>query len=437
MATANRGVTLAERIVTPRGVRMPGWITAGCFLLLVVMAAFAPWRQAVSGKGRVLAYSPTQREQRVEAPIKGRIMNWHVVEGESVKKGQLLVELADIDPNYARRLDSQLAAAVARRDAAASEVQAYEEQVVSLQSARELAQKAAALKVKQAEQKVLAARQKVGAAEAREDAANKNLARRQQLHERGLVSTRDVELAELEAAKAGAEVNTAKADLNGALAEKTSLEAERLRKGSEDAAKAIKAQASARKAQSELAKADADIAKLESEVARQNARAVTAPQDGTVLQVFIVEGEVVKVGDELARIVPQSDERAVELWVDGNDAPLITEGRTVRVQFEGWPGVQFVGWPSVAVGTFAGKVAFVDAFSRRSGQFRVLVVPDPDSEQKWPNTTYLRQGVNAKGWILLDDVLLGYELWRRFNGFPLTIEAPSNSEAGKVLLKRK
>ena len=71
--------------------------------------------------------------------------------------------------------------------------------------------------------------------------------------------------------------------------------------------------------------------------------------------------ELLKAGDPLLVFVPDTDARAVELWVDGNDVPLLREGRHVRVQFEGWPALQFSGWPSVAVGTFGGHVAVVDA----------------------------------------------------------------------------
>ncbi len=437
IASATRAVNLAERTVTPAGVRIPAWGVAAAFVIFVTGAAFAPWQQSVSGKGRLIAYSPTEREQRVEAPIKGRLTRWHVIEGDVVQAGDLLVELVDIDADYAERLMSQLDAARARRDAAEEETKAYERQATSLEEARKLAQNAAALKVRMAGQKIQAARQKLEAAKARVETAKKNAARKRQLHERGLASTREVELADLELAKAEAEANTARANLNGARAERTSLQADRLRKNAADMAKLAKAKAAARKASSELAKAQVDVRKLESEVARQDARRVLAPRAGTVLQVFMAEGELVKVGDELARIVPLTEERAVELWIDGNDAPLVSEGRRVRVQFEGWPAVQFVGWPSVAVGTFPGKVAFVDTFSRKNGQFRVVVRPDPEAEQEWPATQYLRQGTTSKGWFLLEQVPLGYELWRRFNGFPVTIEAPSSSQAGKALLKRK
>ena len=111
------------------------------------------------------------------------------------------------------------------------------------------------------------------------------------------------------------------------------------------------------------------------------------------------------------------------LQIDGNDLPLIREGDAVRLQFEGWPAVQFVGWPSVAVGTFGGKVYRIDPNADGKGKFRIFVEPS-SSEQPWPNEEYLRQGVRTQGWVLLNQVSVGYELWRQINGFPPFREAP-------------
>jgi hypothetical protein len=85
------------------------------------------------------------------------------------------------------------------------------------------------------------------------------------------------------------------------------------------------------------------------------------------------------------------------------------------------------------VGTFGGIVQLVDATDTQAGKFRILVVPDPDDDP-WPSSTYLRQGVQAKGWVLLRMVPLGWEIWRRFNGFPPVI---SDTEPGAVAAKDK
>jgi hypothetical protein len=91
--------------------------------------------------------------------------------------------------------------------------------------------------------------------------------------------------------------------------------------------------------------------------------------------------------------------------------------------------VQFSGWPSVAVGTFGGKVAFVDAADDGRGDFRIVIQPDHE-DGPWPAPSYLRQGVLARGWVLLDRVSLGFEVWRQFNGFPPTTSPPPMARTG-------
>ena len=53
-------------------------------------------------------------------------------------------------------------------------------------------------------------------------------------------------------------------------------------------------------------------------------------------------------------------------------------------------------------------------------------------EPPWPEQRYLRQGVRANGWILLDRVSLGFELWRQFNGFPPATTAPGATAGGSA-----
>ena len=169
------------------------------------------------------------------------------------------------------------------------------------------------------------------------------------------------------------------------------------------------------------ANSSAELARLEVRLARQSNQTITAPRNGTILRRRTGESsDLVKAGDLIAVLVPETPQRSVELWIDGNDMPLIQEGSEARLQFEGWPAVQFSGWPSVAIGTFPGTVALVDSTDDGSGKFRILVTPKKGAAgtEKWPDSSYLRQGVRAHGWVLLNQVTLGYELWRRFNDFP-------------------
>ena len=182
-------------------------------------------------------------------------------------------------------------------------------------------------------------------------------------------------------------------------------------------------------AQSLEAQALANYTQMQSKVTRQQSQLVSAPADGTIVRLLIGTSSVfVNQGQVLAIFVPKSDKLSAQVFIRGNDLPLVYEGRKVRLQFEGWPAIQFSGWPSIAVGTFGGVVTFVDQSANPEGLFRVIIVPEEG--QKWPESRFIRQGTRVNGWILLNRVALGYELWRQFNGFPPSLDtAPGSLEA--------
>jgi multidrug efflux pump subunit AcrA (membrane-fusion protein) len=171
---------------------------------------------------------------------------------------------------------------------------------------------------------------------------------------------------------------------------------------------------------SELFDAEVSLAKLRNEYAnieiRNEQYQVIAPQSGYLVQAVKTGiGETIKEGDPVATIAPSDPDMAVEMYVRAMDVPLIEPGRKVRIEFDGWPALQFSGWPSVAVGTFGGIVQVIDFVNTKNGMFRILVTPDPDDEP-WPEQ--LRLGSGTKGWVMLDDVPVWYEIWRQLNGFP-------------------
>jgi multidrug resistance efflux pump len=192
-----------------------------------------------------------------------------------------------------------------------------------------------------------------------------------------------------------------------------------------------KAQIDISKTREEISKIKNDLVKLKTQLSRQETQDVVAPRDGYIMRLMAYDkSAIVKQGDTLFTIVPETDKPAVQVWVSGNDAPLIAPGRHVRLQFEGWPAAQFSGWPSVAIGTFGGTVALVDPTDDGAGKFRVVVTPD-EQDGAWPNYPYLRQGVRVHSWVLLDQVALGYEVWRRMNGFPPSLKSKADEKPAK------
>lgn len=173
----------------------------------------------------------------------------------------------------------------------------------------------------------------------------------------------------------------------------------------------------------------ATVTKSETQLSRQSTQKIVAPRNGTITRIISGErGMLIKAGSPIAIFAPDVKTPAVELWVDGNDASMLTPGLSAELQFEGWPAVQIAGWPSVAIGTFKGKVHLIDQASSHMGKFRVLIIP----ASEWPSQKILRLGVHAKGYIKLNDSFLLKEVWRQLNGFPPVLE-PIQDELNKML----
>ncbi len=411
-----------ELVTTPGSMRVLAWTLMALLAVTVLTLIFVPWQQSVWGSGRVTSLIPPERQQSIDAPVDGRIVRWLAIEGGRIKKGDPLVEIADIDPNLPLRLRAE-------REAMLDRVRAVREREVQLSGrVQELEQSlrnelaAADFRIQQAGDRVRGAEQTIEAGQVRELVTRQNRERHRALFPKGLVSQRQVELAQAEAETAIADLKRGGAALDESRSFRSTAEAERGRALNTGTALVRDGQASRQSALGEIASAQQALQLIEGRLNRQTAQTVLAPADGTIFRLVAQPGSaVIKAGEEIATFVPENSSPVVEVWVSGNDMPLLSKDRPVRLQFEGWPAVQFVGWPSVAVGTFGGRVLFMDSTDDGKGRFRVLVGPDPN-DKPWPTTRYLRQGVRAKGWILLNTVPLGFEFWRQFNGFPPTID---------------
>ncbi len=418
-------------IHAPRSARLLARLLVALTILTAVALVVTPWQQTIAGTGRVTAYSPEERPQDIQALVDGRVATWHVVEGSIVKAGDAIVDLEDNDPAILDRLAAERTQVQLTIDQADMRVSSLNDRITGLQVTQETSVEAAQLRERMARDRVTAAERSVTAAEAANTAAMLNIERQHALLSKGLTSTRNVELAQMEAATRTADVERAVATLNAARSEAASLGAELQRTLAEARARVDEARAQIASGRSDAAKARAELAKMDVRLARQQTQRVTAPIDGTVFRVVgRRSGELLKAGETLAVIVPTSTKDVVEIWIDGNDMPMVTPGSRVRLQFEGWPALQFSGWPAIAVGTFGGRVLNVDATDNGQGKFRLLVEPDP-ADDRWPSSRFLRQGVRANGWVLLNVVPVGYELWRQFNGFPpvIGVTEPGNPSA--------
>jgi multidrug resistance efflux pump len=371
-------------------------VLSGVFFLFL----FLPWQQNIRGTGKVTALSPAHRPQTVQAVIAGQIKQWHVVEGQYVQAGDTIVTITEVkekyfDPELLMRLQEQLTAKKNSLVSKNDKANALQRQINALRVGLD--------------RKTEQARTKLEAERVKFQNAKNQFERNKKLFESGNIPL--TKFQEIEYKYQGSEADYKNAE----------VEIDRLK--AEFQEKISKSESDLNTTQAEIFETHAEISKLTNENANMQIRfgqyQILAPQNGYVIQAMRAGiGETIKEADPICTIMPEANDLAVEMYVKAMDVPLLSKGRRVRIEFDGWPALQFSGWPSVAVGTFGGTVQVIDYVSSQNGEFRVLVVPDKNDDV-WP--AQLRVGSATKSWVMLDNVPIWYEMWRQLNGFPPTL----------------
>jgi len=396
----------------------------GLFFVLVFIL-FVPWTQNINTSGIVTTQFQEQRPQQINSIIPGKIIKWWVKEGDFVQKGDTIVELADtkddyLDPRLIERTNDQLIAKKQKVDFYDSKITNIKGQIVAIEEGFKLKESAIRSKIQQLERKILIDSAELSAAKIDLEVGTNQYNRAGKMLNDGIISLVDYErrTQSFNKAKAGfqekqqkflntkqdvliarIELNTLKQDVNDKL---------------------FKLKGDIANSNTEKSTVIAEVAKNENELSNYRIRGgqkwLVAPQTGQIIKAKKAGiNEIVKEGEMIVEIVPNSFKYAVELFVKPMDLALINKGQDVRLQFDGYPAIVFSGWPNSSYGTFAGKISAIETNRNENGQFRVLIIPDM-TEKNWPSN--LKIGTGAQGFALLNDVPIWYELWRQLNGFP-------------------
>ena len=396
----------------------------GLFFVLVFIL-FVPWTQNINTSGIVTTQFQEQRPQQINSIIPGKIIKWWVKEGDYVQKGDTIVELADtkddyLNPRLIERTNDQLIAKKQKVDFYDNKITNIKGQLVAIEEGFKLKEAAIKNKIQQLERKILIDSAELSAAKIDLEVGTNQYNRAGKMLNDGIISLVDYErrTQSFNKAKAGfqekqqkflntkqdvliarIELNTLKQDVNDKL---------------------FKLKGDIANSNTEKSTVIAEVAKNENELSNYRIRGtqkwLLAPQTGQIIKAKKAGiNEIVKEGEMIVEIVPNSFKYAVELFVKPMDLALINKGQDVRLQFDGYPAIVFSGWPNSSYGTFAGKISAIETNRNENGQFRVLIIPDM-KEKNWPSN--LKIGTGAQGFALLNDVPIWYELWRQLNGFP-------------------
>jgi multidrug resistance efflux pump len=389
--------------------RVRYWLLGTVALAIIVL--FLPWTQNIRTRGKVTTLRQEHRPQQMNSIIAGRIIKWYVKEGDFVRRGDTIAQLAEVkdsylDPKLLERTRDQVIAKQSGVAYYSTKISAIDAQIAAMEQTL-------ALKTRQLKLKVVADSMEAAAAANDHRIAEEQLRRQRIMKDSGLASTLQLEQ------RIQAVQNT--------LAKKISAETKFLNTRTdlmqvqqEFFEKLAKARGEKASAGSEIASTQAEIAKLDNQYAnyaiRNGMYYLLAPQDGQVTQAAKSGiNEIVKEGEKIAEIIPTQVEHAVEMFVRPFDLPLLSKGQTVRFLFDGYPAIVFSGWPKASYGTFSGKIVAIESSTSDNGMFRILVSPDT-TVKPWPIT--LKMGAGAYGIALLNTVPVWYELWRNVNGFP-------------------
>lgn len=402
--------------------------------MLFFILLFFPWQQNIRGNGKLTAFRPSQRPQSVETAIAGRIESWKVREGQFVSKGDTILTLSEVkdkffNPELLDRLKEQIEAKSSSIESKRAKVGSLETQIGAL---RDLL----VSKTEQAENKLMQTGYKLVSDSVDYETEKVMFANQEDIYQRNLKRREagNITLTKIQEIESKYQAARGKLTSKENKFYETRQEVINARVGievikSELLDKISKAESDRNNTLAEIYEGEGSLAKLENEYANMSIRneqyQLIAPQDGYLVKAMKAGiGETIKEGESVAQIMPESPELAVEMYVKAMDVPLIGQDRKVRIQFDGWPALQFSGWPNVSVGTFGGVVRVIDRVNSAGGEYRILVTPDPEDEP-WPEQ--LRIGSGTKGWVMLDNVAVWYEIWRQLNGFPPSLyEAPKD-----------
>ena len=281
-----------------------------------------------------------QEAHSVESPISDRVVANHLQLGQSVKRGDLLLELDSDHVRY--QLDEKRAARTG-----------FSKQLERLQAERE-AQTLALGQAQQAESSALdEAKARLDEAEAAASLAKGDASRLSRMHAEGLVPKAEHERAEAEAQQRRAAARALQRS-------REKLEMDRRFEQSEKLALLAELERKAAELRAALTVLDATIARLEYELGQHRIR---APVDGRIGELVpLPVGSMVNAGDRVAAVVPAGEMKIVAEFSPPEALGRVRPEQKGRLRLEGFPWVQY--------GTVEATVARV-ANETRNGKIRV------------------------------------------------------------------
>jgi membrane fusion protein (multidrug efflux system) len=323
----------------------------GILLTSVLIAIWIGW--LLLARVSVYAVSDAARleAERAIHPVQplhtGRITTNHLILGQEVKRGDVLIEL-DATVQHLQLVEERT-----QSDAATAELERLQQAIAAEYGASQEEQKAAEIGIQEA-------RAKLREAEAVASYAVLDADRKSKLHDAGLLSELDFAHSTAEAQKQRAAVESLQLAVSRQDREQRAHLNERRSR-----IEALRRDAS--RLEGLKTKSGATVDRLQTEM---DLRRIVAPIDGKIGEVLTTlrVGSVVSAGERLGAIIPSGKLKVVAQFPPATALGRIRNGQPARVRFEGFPWTQY-GTLSATVVNVANEV--------RDGYVRVELSPSP------------------------------------------------------------
>ena len=329
----------------------------GTLLVAALLGSWAAWfvlaRVVLYEVSATARLEVDQAAHLVEAQVAGRVKATHLVLGQEVQVGDMLVELeADAQQFLLEEMRVQLTALAPQLTALDAEIAAEEE-------ARREDQQAGQMGLDQA-------RARHREAEAAAQLSAEEAERMTLLRARNYI-------AELDLLRARTEAHQRLAAANALRLEIGRLEWNRRAQRSDRKVRLERLRREATQLEGQMATAAAAIERLEYEIERRRIRAPVTGRLGEIANLRI--GAFVREGDKLGAVIPPGTLKAVADFLPPAALGRIHPGQPAWLRLEGFPWTQY-GAIAAMVASVAGEV--------RNGQVRVELAVLPDSAPPIP-----------------------------------------------------
>ncbi len=282
----------------------------------------------------------------VPARVGGVVAKVNFVENETVKAGDVLLELDDAQLKArVAQAEADLASARAQADAADSDVMVTATSVKGQKSVAEASLQGANVGITSNADEVAQAEAQLGAASAARNQAQTELDRTKRLFESGAISKAALDGAQTNFDAADANLANAKARLSFAKANTSQARAKILEAQARlGQTSSVDAQIASARARALVAHARVDISQAQRDLAVLDLSytKVIAPRDGIASKKSVTAGQMLSPGQSIVMIVPQSGAWVVANYKETQLAGMHV-GQPVEMDVDAYPGLKLHG----------------------------------------------------------------------------------------------